>query len=152
VEDIIKRNQDRLLRLAAALMGNKADAEDVVQDVFVKLLTNSVTFNTPEHETAWLITVTKNLCKSRLRSYWNRNATSLELLGDYPAATPEQHELLETVLSLPAKYRLVIHLFYYDGYSTNEIAQMTGQKDGTVREQLTRARRLLKKYLTEENL
>jgi RNA polymerase sigma-70 factor (ECF subfamily) len=154
LESIVIRNQDKLLRLAVALTGNKSDAQDIVQDTFVKLVQKQMTFSSAEHETAWLITVAKNLCKSRLRSYWHRNVSSLDsepLLRDYPAETPAQQELLEVVLTLPAKYRLVIHLHYYDGYSTKEIAEITKQKEGTVREQLTRARRLLKKYLLEED-
>jgi len=150
VEDIVIRNQDKLLRLAVAIMGNATEAEDVVQDVFVKLIQKQPAFDTLEHETAWLITVTKNVAKSRLRSFWRKNST--ELLDVYPAQNAEQHELMDTVMSLPVKYRVVIHLFYYEGYSTKEIASMTKQKEGTVREQLTRARRLLKKYLTEEEM
>jgi RNA polymerase sigma-70 factor (ECF subfamily) len=87
-----------------------------------------------------------NGCKNILR----KNRQFCELTEDYPADTPEQNELLELIATLPAKYRLAIHLHYYEGYSTKEIAAMTRQRDGTVREQLTRARRLLKKHLEEE--
>ena len=145
VEEIVKRNQDKIFRTAIAIMGSKADAEDIVQDVFVKLVEKQPEFESLEHETAWLVRVAVNLCKSSLRSHWRRKTTPL--LDDYPAQTDEQHELMETVLSLPDKYRIVIHLFYYEGYSTKEIAEMTEQKDSTVREQLTRARRMLKKFL-----
>jgi RNA polymerase sigma-70 factor (ECF subfamily) len=67
-----------------------------------------------------------------------------------PAENPHQHELIETVMRLPVKYRTVIHLHYYEGYATKEIAAMTKQKEGTVREQLTRARRMLKKFIEED--
>ena len=139
------RNQDRLYRTALAITRSKTDAEDAVQDTFVKLLQKQPKFNSPEHETAWLIRVTVNLCKNTLRKQ-----KPSQLLEDYPAQDPVSHELMETVMSLPPKYRLVIHLYYYEGYATKEIAAMTKQKEGTVREQLTRARRLLKKYLLEE--
>ncbi|MCL2677449.1 MAG: sigma-70 family RNA polymerase sigma factor [Clostridiales bacterium] len=148
-EETVKRNENRLLRAALAIMGSKADAEDVVQDVFLKLFEKQPRFETPEHETAWLLTVTANLCKTRLSSPWRKK--TVPLLADYPAQTGAQQNILEAVLSLPAKYRAIIHLFYYEGYSTKEIAEITQQKESTVRQQLTRARRALKAFLGEEN-
>lgn len=148
MEKIIKRNEDALLRTALALMRGKADAEDVVQDVFVKLFEKQPRFESAEHETAWLIRVTVNVCKNRLRSYWWKK--TVPLLDTYPAQTDEQQSMVQTVLSLPTKYRIVIHLFYYEGYATKEIAELTNQKESTVREQLTRARRMLKDFLEGE--
>lgn len=148
MEEAVRRHEDRLFRTALAIMGGKAEAEDVVQDVFVKLLEKQPHFESPEHETAWLIRVTVNLCKSRLRSPWRKK--TVPLLDTYPAQTDEQLHVLETVASLPSKYRIVIHLFYYEGYSTKEMAEITRQKESTVREQLTRARRLLKDFLKGE--
>ena len=148
MEETVKRNEDKLFRTAAAIMGGKANAEDVVQDVFVKLIEKQPDLESPEHETAWLIRVTVNLCKSRLRSHWWKK--TVPLLDTLPAKTDEQQEIMEMVLSLPAKYRIVTHLFYYEGYKTKEIAKITKQKESTVREQLTRARRILKKYLEGE--
>jgi len=147
VEEIIARNIDRLLRFAAALTGNKADAEDMVQDAFVKLVEKNPIFESEEHETAWLMTVTKNLCKSHLRSFRRKNR--VELLDDYPAKDPEQRELIELVMKLPVKYKTVVHLYYYEGYSAKEISAITKQKESTVREQLTRARRMLKQDLLD---
>ena len=102
----------------------------------------------PNHEIAWLIRVTVNLCKSRLRLHWWRK--TLPLLEEYPAQNDEQFSLMETLLSLPASYRTVIHLFYYERYSTREIAEITTQKESTVRQQLTRARRMLRGFLEGE--
>jgi len=148
MEEIVKRNEDKLFRTAVAVMGGKADAEDAVQDVFIKLLEKQPHFESPEHETAWLIRVTVNLCRSRLRTHWWKK--TVPLLDVYPAQTDEQQSIMETVIALPSKYRAVIHLFYYEGYSTKEIAEITGQKESTVREQLTRARRMLKKFMEGE--
>jgi len=148
IEETVTRNEDRLFRTALAILGGKADAEDIVQDVFVTLVEKQPHFVSPEHEAAWLMRVTVNACKSRLRSYWWKK--SEPLLDDYPAQTDEQLDLMETVLSLPPKYRTVIHLYYYEGYSTHEIAALTDQKGSTVREQLTRARRMLRKFLEGE--
>jgi len=148
IETTVKHHENRLFRIAVAVMGNKSDAEDIVQDVFMTLIEKQPHFETPEHETAWLVRITVNACKSRLRSHWWKKKTPL--LDDYPAQTNEQHDLLETVFLLSPKYRTVIHLFYYEGYSTREIAKLTAQKESTVREQLTRARRILKGLLEGE--
>lgn len=150
MEEAIKRNKDRLFRTAIAIMGGKAEAEDIVQDVFVKLFEKQSHFESMEHETAWLIRVTVNLCKNRLRSHWWKK--TVPLLDTYPAQTDEQQNIMQTVLSLPSKYRIVIHLFYYEGYATKEIAEITKQKESTVREQLTRARRMLKEFLEGEQI
>ena len=148
IEETVKRHADTLYRTAAAIMGSKAEAEDAVQDVFVKLVEKQPHFESAEHETAWLIRVTVNQCKSRLRTHWWKK--TVPLLDTIPAATAAQHGITETVLSLPVKYRTVIHLYYYEGYSTKEIAEITKQRDATVREQLTRARRMLRSFLEEE--
>jgi RNA polymerase sigma-70 factor (ECF subfamily) len=150
MEEIVKRNQDRMFRAALAIMGSRADAEDVLQDVFVKLVEKRPEFESSAHETAWLIRVTVNLCKSRLRSHWRKKTDPL--LDSYPAQTSEQESIVQTVSALPPKYRIVIHLFYYEGYKTKEIAEITKQKESTVREQLTRARRMLKESLKGERL
>ena len=148
VEEVVARNETRMFRAALTIMGCKADAEDIVQDVFVKLLEKQPSFESTEHETAWLIRVTVNLCKSRLRSLWRK--TTVPLLDSYPSQSSSQKELMQTVMELAPKYRTVIHLFYYEGYKAKEIAEITGQKESTVREQLTRARRMLKDFLEEE--
>ena len=148
IEEITKRNENRMFRAALAITGSRSDAEDIVQDAFLKLFEKQPHFESPEHETAWMIRVTVNLCKNRLRSHWWRKTEPL--LEDYPAQTDEQQSIIETVLALPSKYRTVIHLFYYEGYKAREIAEITEQKESTIREQLTRARRMLKRYLEDE--
>jgi len=147
MEKTIERYENRLFRTAVAIVGCKAEAEDVVQDVFVKLFEQPPSFESPEHEAAWLVRVTVNLCKSRLRSHWWRRLT---LLDSYPAQTDEEQSIVKTIITLPSKYRTVLHLFYYEGYSTKEIAGITRQNESTVRNQLTRARRMLKDILEEE--
>jgi RNA polymerase sigma-70 factor (ECF subfamily) len=148
MEEIIKRNIDKMFRATLAVTRSQEDAQDAVQNAFVKLIEKQPRFESREHETAWLIRVAVNDCKNILR--FNKRNVGADLLDTYPAASPEQHELVDAIGKLPAKYRLVIHLHYYEGYSTSEIAQITKQKPGTVREQLTRARRLLKQELQEE--
>ena len=148
IETIIKRDGDRLFRIAAAITGSIAEADDVVQDVFVKLIEKHPVFWSDEHETAWLIRVTVNLSKNRIRSHWWKKTEPL--LDTYPARDSSEAGVMRTVMQLPSKYRAVIHLFYYEGYSTKEIAELTQQKESTIRQWLTRARRKLKDYLEGE--
>ena len=145
LEEAVYQHENRLFRAAVAIVGNKTEAEDIVQSAFVKLWEKQPTFESLAHQTAWLITVTVNLCKSRLRSHWWKK--TVPLLLTYPAQNDDQHEVMEAIFALTPKYRTVIHLFYYEGYSTAEIAEITKQKETTVRQQLTRARRMLKDFL-----
>ena len=112
-EALVTRHENRLYRMAIAVMGNISDAEDAVQEAFLRAYEKAPEFETEEHEKAWLIWVTVNLCNSRLRSPWRKHTEPL--LDSYSAAEPEQHTLLEHVLALPPKYRAAIHLFY-EGY------------------------------------
>ena len=146
MEEFVQRHENRIYRTAIAIMGNKADAEDIMQDVFLKVIDGKAPqFQSAEHETAWLTRVTVNQCRSRLRSHWWRKTEPL--LDTYPAQDNEQQDLLETVTSLPSKYRVAVYLFYYEGYSTKEIAQITNQKEPTVRSILARARHMLRGFL-----
>ena len=146
-EQQVLKYEDALYRIALAMMKNKPDAEDVLQEVFLKLFEKKTIFESAEHEKAWLIRVTINLCKSKFRyAFRKREETLLDI---YPAKSEQQNSLIEQVMQLPPKYRAVIHLFYYEGYTTGEIAQITRQKEGTVRSLMSRARKKLKLMLTE---
>ena len=145
IDAAVSRHMDRLLRTAIAILGSVAEAEDIVQEAFIKLYQHQPEFASPGHETAWLIRVTVNLCKSRLRSHWW--SKSVPLLDIYPAQSDTEHNLVENVMALPRKYRAAIHLFYYEGYSAKEIAELTTQSEAAVRQQLTRARKMLKDSL-----
>ena len=128
-------------------MGNRSDAEDVAQEVFLRAYEKAPVFESTEHEKAWLIRVTVNLCHSRHRSF--RRKRTEPLLESYPARDDEQNALMEQIMALPPKYRTVIHLFYYEGYVVNDISQLTGQKASTIRSLLTRARQKLRSVLKE---
>lgn len=144
----VARNENRLFRAALSMTGNASDAEDILQEVFLRAYEKAPEFTSGEHEKAWLMKVTINLCKSRLRSPWHKRRVAM--LESYPATEPEQHELMEQVMSLPSKYRSVIHLYYYEGYSVKDISELTGQRESTVRSHLTRARQRLRSFLKEE--
>lgn len=143
-EALVTQNENRLYRAALAILGDPHEAEDAVQDAFVRYLEKAP--EDLENPSAWLTRVLVNGCKSRLRLAWRRVGPLPETL---PAPGPEEREELEELFSLPPEDRAVIHLHYYDGFSTGEIAQMLGQRPGTVRSRLSRARERLKRLLME---
>lgn len=149
LETLLFQYENTLYRAALAILGDAHEAEDAVQDAFLRCLEKAPDFESPAHEKAWLLRVTVNGCKSRLRSPWRRRTAPL--LDTYPAAGPEEQSLMETIGKLPAKDRTVLHLYYYEGYQTAEIAEMTGWREGTVRSRLTRARAKLGALLKGED-
>ena len=149
-EKLIQQNGDTMLRTASAILGDAQEAEDVVQETFIKYLEKQPVFEGHEHAKAWLLRVTINSCRSRLRSPWRR--LRAPLLETYPAPEPQQRVAVEVVLALPPKERAVVHLHYYEGYKTAEIAALTGEPEGTVRSRLSRARVRLKDMLKEDEL
>ena len=148
LEEVITTYQDTLYRAALAILGDAQEAEDAVQDAFLRWWERAPDFPDAARERAWLLKVTVNGCKSRLRSPWRRRTAPL--LDTYPAAEPEEREVLEAVQALPPRDRAVVHLYYYEGYQTAEIAAMTGQREGTVRSRLSRARGKLRELLKGE--
>ena len=149
LEEVVRIHGNTLYRAALAILKDVQEAEDAVQDAFLKYLEKAPEFDSGEHERAWLLRVTVNGCKSRLRSPWRRRAPLLE---QYPAADPEERALLEAVFALPPRDRAVVHLYYYEGYKTPEIAAITGQTEGTVRSRLSRARARLRELLKGEEV
>lgn len=148
LEELLNRWGDRLYRTALAILTNPQDAEDAVQEVFVKLLVRPRNFDSQEHERAWLLRVTVNQCRSHLR--WRRRHPSIPIEECLLAATGSMPSVLTSeLLSLPPKYRTVLHLYYYEGYSTQEIGRITGKKTSSVRSTLTRGRQMLRQRLDE---
>ncbi len=139
---LIGENENRLYRAALAILGDPHEAEDAVQDAFVTYLEKAP--GDLENPAAWLMRVLVNGCKSRLRLAWRQVAPLPDTL---PAPSPEEREELEELWQLPAEERAAIHLFYYEGYSTREIAAITGAAEGTVRSRLSRARERLRSLL-----
>ena len=137
-----------ILRLCYTYLKSVPDAEDSAQDVFLKILEKLPEFNDEAHEKAWMIRVTINTCKSRLRSMKLRRAASIDDI-DIPVRDRYSDEsgVLAAVLALPEKFRTVIHLYYYEGYSTPEIARLTQRPEASVRSDLHRARKRLKAVL-----
>ena len=139
-------------RAAYQYCGNKSDAEDVVQNTYIKLLQSKTEFEDEEYLKRWLIRVAINEAKNISMSFWKKRMSSLEEMqveDTYEFQTSEQSDLYEAVMKLPAKYRIVVHLYYFEDYSTKEIAEILKQKETTVQTQLMRARGKLKEMLKE---
>ncbi len=155
IEDLIQKHSNTVYRLAYARTKNKADAEDLFQKVFLRFLKSNIQFKDDEHCKAWLIRVTINCGKNLLASMWRKKAILTE---DPPEASGENNnihwddksEIYYAVMDLPEKYRIVVHLFYYEDYSVKEIAQILHRKESTVKIHLYRARQLLKSKLKGE--
>lgn len=139
--------KDPVYRLALSFTGSTADAEDVTQTVFLKLMEQQPDL-TPGKERAWLFQVTVNECRSLHRRLWRRSTVSLD--EALAVAAPEQRQLLEEVMKLKAKDRAVLYLFYYEGFSTEEIGQMLHISQSAVTTRLHRARKNLKATLEQE--
>ena len=143
---------DMVYRLCFTILKNQFDTEDAVQNTFVKLMRYPKRFDSPEHEKAWLLVTASNTCKDALRRT-SRREEPLEAQTDLPAppdSDPASRAVLEAVLALPLKYRTPVYLYYYEGYSANEIAQLLGEKPATVATQLSRGREKLRTYLEQE--
>ena len=163
LESAMERWGDTVLRLATSRMGNVSDAEDVFQTVFMRLLQSRDRFVDDEHLKAWLLRVTVNCCNDAHRSPWSKrrseldDATAAKLRAselDEPGRERpddalarrdlERGELSAALARLTPRQRTAVHLFYFEGYATDEIARITGERPGTVRSHLHRARKALK--------
>lgn len=147
---IAEKYIDTVYRVALSFCNSKSDAEDAVQNAFYKLMQTDVEFVDDEHIRRWLIKVAINECKMMFRSYWNKNVISYEETTLEPTYIEnEKKELFDEVMKLPAKYRVVVHLYYYEGYSCDEIAKLLSISSSSVQTRLQRARNKLKEQLKE---
>lgn len=148
LEELIKEHQNALYRAALSVTGNPQDAEDAVQDGYLKYLERRPRVPDGRSARAWLMRVTLNAALDRLRDK-KRHPTE-ELLDVHPAPDPGTGELLAAIGELPPAERAAVHLFYYEGYQTGEIAKILGRRPGTVRSDLSRARERLREKLKGE--
>lgn len=151
ISRLLEKYGNMIMRIAYTYLKNKADAEDIVQDIFIGIMEHPPEFNDENHEKAWLIRVTKNYCLNALNKR-KHNICSLDKAA--PAAVHDEYTAESTVLaavqSLPEKYRIVVYMYYYEGYATREIASLLKMNHATVRSCLHRARAQLKDLLKEE--
>ena len=129
-------------RLALAFLGQRADAEDVTQETFCRLLYRAPAFADEAHKKRWLLQVAANLSRNQLRGFWRKQVTQLE--DTLPAGAPEELDALNAVMALPEKFKLPIHLYYYEGYSVAEVADILKLGQSAVKMRLKRGRELLK--------
>lgn len=140
--EIYSRQVDTVYRVCYSFMKNKADTEDMVQETFLRLLSTGKKFESERHEKAWLIVTASNLCKDALKKWWRKN----ENIDDYLdiAEEPKQEDsILEIILQMPNDYKDAVYMYYYEGYSTVEIARHLSCPEATVRSRLSRARKQL---------
>lgn len=148
VNRVIELYGDTVRRLCMIYLKNYADTEDIFQNVFLKYATSSIKFENDEHEKAWFIRVTINKCKDLLKSFFRNRTVSLDDIVEKPEAMPSDYrEVLEAVLSLPQKYRNVVYLHYYEGYSAPQISHILGKNVNTVYTLLTRSKKMLREKL-----
>ena len=146
---IVEAYSDMLMRIALNRVNSIAEAEDVVQTTFERMLRRQPHFMTREHEKAWLIKTAIRICIDEARK--NAHRTSIPLNEEITAAySEESFELLETIRTLPEKDRDAVYLYYYEEYSTAEIAKILGEREGTTRSRLSRARQKLKALMEGE--
>ena len=146
-ESVFRQYADMIYRIALHHLSNPADAEDILQEVCLRLMTGNPP-DEEEHLKRWVIRVTINKSKNLKRSFWRRNRESL---GDYAhLAAPTAPAVPEEIFTLPESYRNIIYLYYFEDYTIPEIAQILGKNENTVKSSLQRARKKLRKILTEE--
>lgn len=150
-KEAIEKYADTVRRICFVHLKNHHDVEDIFQEVFLKYVLSDIRFESDAHEKAWLIRVAVNASKDLLKSFFRRKVSSIDDLVVEPAYIEEDNrEVLEAVLQLPDKYKDVVYLFYYEGYSAVEIAKILKKNENTIYTWLARARQELKQALGGE--
>jgi RNA polymerase sigma-70 factor (ECF subfamily) len=145
---LIEKYASMMLRCAYAYCGNRADAEDIIQEVFIKYMKHLPDFKDSNHERAWFLRVTINTSKDYVKSFWFRRTEAID--ENIPYEYEEEKEIWDVVQKLPPKYRSIVQLFYQEGYSVKEISKLLKLKESTAGTRLSRARALLKNICKEE--
>jgi RNA polymerase sigma-70 factor (ECF subfamily) len=151
LQELFERQNMRVYRVAMLYLKNAADAEDAVQNVFLKYMEKDITFASENHENAWFVTVTRNYCKDILKAFW-RKRVELGEIPDTEETKPEPNDLLTQIQTLPEKYREVLYFYYYEEYSIREMASILHRKESTIQTQLAAARKQLRTHLEREGL
>lgn len=157
-EEVMEFYMPMVYRIAFTRLGNREDAEDITQNVFLKYYKTNCAYDSEEHRKAWLIRCAVNCANSFAGSAWFRHRASAEGMdnmseedspADYTDELDNKSAVMQAVMRLPEKYRLVIHLFYFEDMPIADISKMTKIRENTVRSQLSRARDMLKSMLKE---
>lgn len=148
IDDVLGKYSDMIYKIALSQTKSPADAEDIFQEVFLRYVQSDVEFENEEHRKAWLIRVSVNCCKKLWNSAWFRHTIPLD--ESLPFSSKEKSDVFYAVSELPSKYRIVVHLYYYQDLSVREISAVLHRKESTVTSQLFRARDLLREKLKGE--
>lgn len=147
--ELVKTHMDTVFRLALNYVKCNQTADDITQNVFMKLYRSNKFYESEDHIRYWLVRVTINECKKMLISPWRKSVPIEEYMETVSFPSQEHSDLFYAVMALPKKYRVVIYLYYYEEYSTEEIAKLLGIPSATVRTQLKRGRTLLRSDLED---
>lgn len=149
--EIYERQADTIYLVAVGYGMQRADCEDIVHETFLKLMRYAPDFESQEHEKAWLIVTAANICKNLFRKRYRKDLPLEDWDRPEEAKSAEaENDLLAALRKLPERLRLTVHLYYYEGYQSAEIAEMLGLHPASVRRQLSQARKLLKEELGGE--
>mgnify|MGYP000756114031 FL=1 len=150
IAEIYKRHSKTVYRVCFAYMKNPADTEDAVQDTFFQLIKSGPAFESEEHEKAWLIRTATNICKNVLRHWWRRHENIEDFYNLPSSENIETDDIFQVVMELPEKYKTVVYLYYYEGYTSVEIAGILKNPQSTIRNYLHEARAILKERLGDD--
>ncbi|WIV12919.1 sigma-70 family RNA polymerase sigma factor [Proteiniborus sp. MB09-C3] len=151
-KEVYEQYFSMIYRISLLYLRNTEETEDIVQDVFLKLLGKERNFKSEENRKAWLIQVTKNACRDINKSFWKSRRVDIKSLPELTNEEkgPDLYYVLEKLLLLPDKYKIVLYLFYYEDYYVKDISKILNIKESTIQTQLSRGRKLLKKKLRRE--
>ena len=147
ITEIYNRQVDTVYRICFSFMKNTADTEDMVQETFLRLIRSGIVFQSEENEKAWLIVTASNLCKDNLKKWWRKNEDIDDPSLGLKQPPFEINEVLAAILELPHDQKTVVYMYYYEGYSTADIASYLRCPHATIRSRLSRARKNLKTML-----
>lgn len=147
ITEIYNRQVDTVYRICYSFMKNATDAEDMVQETFLRLIRSGVIFQSEEHEKAWLIVTASNLCKDSLKKWWRRTESLEDPALRLEETSVEINPVLEAIFQLPVDQKTAVYMYYYEGYTAGEIAKYLRCPQATIRSRLMRARKILKQKL-----
>lgn len=145
LDEVYQQYAPMIYRLSYTYLHNRDDSEDIVQEVFIKWLKHK-NFKDDDHEKAWLIVTCQNLCKNHLKHWWRKNKN----IDKYNIEYNDTHDEFKLITLLPIHLKTIVYLYYYEGYTSQEIGQILNKSDSTIRSQLQTARKKLKNILEED--
>ncbi len=151
IKEVVDKYSSLIFRITYCILCNSADAEDAVQETFLRYITKAPLFNDEEHRKAWLIKVSANISKNMLMFRMKREAVNIDDVENI-GIDQSDYETFELIMSLPAKHKIVMTLYYVEGYRSKEIAEIIGISEDAVRKRLQKGRELLKKEIEKEIL